>query len=308
MGLSMVLDSFAEGIRRRGLSVDGIQVIQDGETVGRLLFSEDVPHCVYSAGKGFISTAAGIALDEGLLSLGDRPAEMFGEHLPDRLADGYERITLKHLLTMSSGHDRALLMEKERLQLTETDWIRYFFEQPLVYEPGSKFVYSNASSYLASCMVEKVTGSKLQDFVYERIFKPLDIPWCRWLDCPMGHTFSPTGLYMRLGDLIKLGVLYLGGGEYRGSRVVSGDYVEAATKKQIESSQICPVGEGEDELYGYGYQFWMCRYPGIYRAYGRLGQFVIVVPDRNAVIATLADEPDVQGILDTVWETVLPQL
>jgi len=304
----MDLDAFADALRKRGLTADGIQVMQNGETVGRCLFSEDAPRCVYSAAKGFLATAVGIAVDEGLLSPDDRPAEVFGEHLPDRLADGYERITLEHLLTMSSGHDCALLMEKERLTLAEKDWIRYFFDQPLPYEPGSRFVYSNASSYLAGCMVEKAVGDTLLEFVYERIFKPMDIPRCRWLACPLGHTFAPTGLFMRLGDLIKLGALYLGGGVYRGTRIVSGEWVATATRKYIESSPISPVGGCEDERYGYGYQFWMCRYPGAYRAFGRLGQHVIVLPGHNAVVATMAGEPDALGILDAVWEKVLPQL
>lgn len=304
----MNINPFLESVQRRGLSVYGIRVMQDGITVGKAQLADDIAYSLFSAAKSFMVTAAGIAIDEGLLTLQDRPADMLSGHLPDNPADGYERITLEHLLVMASGHDRALLMEKEREQLTEKDWIRYFFEQPLVYEPGSTFAYSNASTYIAGCMVEKAVGATLQDFVYEKIFRPMDIPYCEWMKCPLGHTFAPTRLYMRIDDVIKLGVLYLGKGEYSGRRIVSEEWVEKATQKHIESNQISPVGTGEDERYGYGYQFWMCRYPGVYRAYGKNGQFVIVIPEKNAVVATMADEPNVQGILDAVWETVLPQL
>ncbi|MFZ5973957.1 MAG: serine hydrolase domain-containing protein [Bacillota bacterium] len=304
----MKMETFLNSLHNRGLSIYGIRVMQDGKIVGSAQIADDIPYSLFSAAKSFMATAAGIAIDEGLLSLQDRPAAMFADHLPDNPAGGYERITLEHLLIMASGHDRALLMEKERAQLKTKDWIRYFFEQPLVYEPGTRFAYSNASSYLAGCMVEEAVGATLQDYAYEKIFRPMDIPYCEWLKCPLGHTFAPTRLYMRIDDLIKLGVLYLGGGEYNGRRIVSGAWVETATQKHIESSQICPIGMGEDERCGYGYQFWMCRYPGVFRAYGRNGQFVIVIPDKKAIVATMADEPDVQAILDAVWEEVLPQL
>lgn len=304
----MNIDRFSERILKNGLNVFSVRVLQEGKTVGSAQYAEDIPYSIFSAAKCFMVTALGIAKEEGLLSLRDRPAEVFTGHLPDDLADGYERITLEHLIMMASGHERALLMEKERLQMTAKDWIRFVFEQPLPYEPGSRFTYSNGSAYLAGCMVEKAVGATLQDYVYEKIFRPMDIPYCEWIKCPLGHTFSPTRLYMRIDDMIKLGQLYLGGGEYNGARIVSAGWVEQATRKHVESHQISAKGAGTDELYGYGYKFWMCRYPGVYRAYGRNGQFIIVVPDKKAVVATMAEEPNVQGILDAVWDTVMPQL
>ena len=304
----MKTDLFINSLQRRRLSVYGIRIIRDGKTVGSAQWAEDIPHSVFSAAKGYLVTAVGIALNDGLLTLKDRPAEYFGGHLPDQLADGYERITLEHLLVMASGHDRALLMKKDREVITGKDWIRYFFEQPLPYEPGTRFAYSNASSYIIGCMVQKAVGATLQDYVYEKIFSPMDIPYCEWMKCPLGYTFAPSGLYMCLDDLSKLGELYLGGGEFRGRRIVSADWVEKATQNHIPSNRISSRGTGEDEFHGYGYQFWMCRYPGVYRAFGSGGQFVIVVPDKNAIVATMGDEPDAQGILDAIWENVLPQL
>jgi len=108
--------------------------------------------------------------------------------------------------------------------------------------------------------------------------------------------------------MIKLGIVYLNGGEYNGKRIVSKKWINMATSYKIPSQQISIKGTGEDEKYGYGYQFWMCQFPGVYRAFGRLGQFVIVLPEYNAVIGTSAYEDNEQSILDAVWKTILPRL
>lgn len=304
----MHIEDFSNYVAKHDLNMLGIQVIQNDQTVLKQMYQEDIPYSIFSAAKSVMTTLVGIAIDEGQLSLEDKPVDVFENHLPGNLQDGFNDLTLRNLLTMASGHGRAYLMEKERLELSETDFIKYFFSQPLEYAPGEKFVYSNASAYIAGCMVENAVGAKLNDYAYEKLFRPMGIGRCEWLSCPMGHTFAPTRLYMHLSDIIKLGELYLGKGIYEGERLVSQSWVEQASTKKIDSAKISPSPSGEDELCGYGYQFWMTRFDGVYRAYGRRGQFIIVIPERNAVVATLADEPNVQGILDGIWETILPQL
>ncbi len=304
----MQMDDFIQRVKAEGLNVYGIRVIQDGNTVGSAQFADDIPYSVFSAAKSFMVTAVGIAVDDGLLALSDRPVDVFSDHLPDDLDERYGRLTLEHLLMMASGHGRALLMEKERLQLTERDWIRYTFEQPLVSDPGTKFQYSNASAYLAGVMVEKAAGATIQDYLYEKLFRPMGVPYPEWGKCPLGHTFTPTRLYLRIDDMAKLGLLYLNKGEWETGRILSAGWVEEATRKHIDSNHVTPAGPVEDEYCGYGYQFWMCRYPGVYRAFGREGQHIVVVPDRNAVVAVLAEEPKALAILEAVWDTVLPRL
>ena len=305
--MEKALDVFLKTVAEEGINLSGVMVYQHGSTTAKYL-KEDVPRSLYSVTKSFLATAVGILLDEGALCLQDRPVDFFPGHLPDDLGPGYERLTLRHLLTMTSGHGRRLLHEQERRSLEETDWIHFVFSQPLVSVPGERFLYSNGSAYLVGCMAEKAAGAKLKDFLYEKLFVPLKIPFPEWEECPMGHTFAASGLKLRLSDMIKLGILYLNGGSYEGKRIVSKEWVEAATSYKVASSPVSTVGTAEDETYGYGYQFWMSRYPGIYRAFGRLGQFVIVAPQRDAVIAASACEENEQRLLDAIWRTVLPVL
>lgn len=301
--MDQALNLFLEQVSKQKVNLNGINIWQHGAVVAQHYLAPDEPRNIYSASKSFAATAIGILIDEGRLHLDDRPVDFFPEHLPEHLEPGYEKLNLHHLLTMSSGHDRALLHEDERSSLTETDYIRFVFSQPLVSMPGERFVYSNGSTYLAGRMAEKAAGVKLIDFAYERMFGPMNIAYPVWEECPMGHTLAASRLRLKLSDMMKLGVLYLNSGVYRGKRIISKQWVDAASTFKIAS-----MGSGEDERYGYGYQFWLCRHPGIYMAYGRRGQYVIVIPHKDAVIATSADEDDAQNVLDIIWNTILPSL
>ena len=306
--MGRLLCEFLKRVDAEGIRLHGVCVFQHNEEADTHAYSPDMPRNIYSVSKSFLSTAIGILLEDGALKLTDRPVDFFPENLPAKIHPWYEKLELRHLLTMTSGHPRALLHERERGTLQEADWIRFVFSQRLVSMPGESFMYSNGSSYLAGCMAEKAAGMKLKDFLYEKAFAPMHIPYPEWEECPMGHTFAASRLKLKLADMIKLGVLYLHRGNYQGVQIVSGDWVDTATSFQAASRQISAFGTGEDENFGYGYQFWLCRYPGIYRAFGRLGQFVIVVPEKDAVIATSAQEKNEQAILDAVWDTILPAL
>lgn len=306
--MNQLLDDFITVINQKGIRLHGVYVIQHGKLVAERYLTPDIARNIYSVSKSFMSTAVGILLDEGLLKMTDKPVDYFPRSLPDNLDDRYLQLTLQNLLTMTSGHARPILHEDERYSIKERDWIRFIFSQPLVSAPGEQFMYSNSSAYLAGCMAEKAAGIKLNDFLYERCLKYMGIPYPEWEECPMEHTFAASRLYLRLSDMAKLGVLYLNGGNYEGRRILSQEWVKSATSFKTASKRVSTYGTGEDENYGYGYQFWMCRYPGIFRAFGRRGQFVIVVPDKDAVIATSADENDEQSILNAVWENILPKL
>lgn len=298
------INDFLHEVQNEDINLNGVIVYRDGDVDARYL-KPDEPRNIYSVSKSFLSTAIGILLDDGQLHLDDRPVDFFPEYLPENPADGYDQLTLYHLLTMSSGHGRPLLHEDERNTIQEKDWIRFVLSQPLVSKPGEVFKYSNGSAYLAGCMAEKATGMKLKDFLMDRMFSYMDIAEPEWDECPMGHTFGASRLHLKLSDMLKLGILYLNKGCYAGKRIVSEKWVDMATGYKIASCPVSAFGTGEDERYGYGFMFWLTRYPGIYRAYGRLGQFVIVVPEQNTVIATSSFEPNEQKILNAVWKTLL---
>lgn len=306
--MNRFLCDFLKKIDTEKIKLHGICIFQHNELLAEYHYTPDIPRNIYSVSKSFLATAIGLLVEEGLLSLSDRPIDFFPQNIPNRLHPWVEKLNLQHLLTMTSGHSRPLLHEDERNTIKESDWIRFVFSQPLINMPGEKFLYSNGCAYLAGCMAEKVTGVKLIDFLYQRIFIPMNIPYPEWDECPMGHTFAASRLRLKLSDMIKLGLLYLNHGNYLDKQILPSNWVDAATSFKIASRQISAFGNGNDENYGYGYQFWLCRYPGTYRAFGRLGQFVIVIPGKDAVIATSAQEKNEQSILDIVWNTILPEL
>ncbi len=309
MGFQMnFLNSFINHIEKNSINIYGIMIYKNGSIVSEHYFKPDEPRNIYSVSKSFSVTAIGKLIDEGLLHLSDRPIDFFNQQLPVDIYPGYDKLNLEHLLTMSSGHGRAILHEPERKTTKEKDWIRFLLSQPLVSDPGKKFMYSNGSSFLAGCMAEKASGVKLIDYLYETTFAPMGIPYPEWDECPMGHTFAASTLRLKLSDMIKLGILYLNGGEYEGKRLVSKEWVDKATSFKIASEKISKKGTGLDEEFGYGYHFWRCSHPGAYRAFGRLGQFVIVIPSSSLVIATSAHEENEQSILDAIWNILLPEL
>lgn len=314
------LQGFVERTKERGINMDAVMVVQEGVVLGLHRFSDDVIHNVFSVAKSYTSTAIGMAVDEGLLKLEDKPCDMFGEYMPKDADERWQEVTLFNLLTMSTGHGSPHLMAKDRKRLRgetenpadpaqQAEWLRFAFsrECPMVYGVGEKMRYGNLAPYVAGRMVEKVTGCNLREYLYEKLWKPLGVQLPRWDADPSGHTFAASDLFLDITDMIKLGEIYLGKGEYRGRRYVSEKWVEQASGNYILSNPINPVGNAVDEEQGYGFYFWRNTRPG-YRAYGREGQFIIVLPEEKAVVATQAMNSDVQPIMDAIWEEIYPQL
>lgn len=312
-------NSFIDAVNEKKINMDAVMVIKDDVVLGLHRFSNDIYHNIFSVTKSYTSTAVGLAIDDGLLKLTDKPYDMFGDLLGADSDPRWQAVTLKNLLTMTSGHGKPHLMASERRMLRgETDvkpdpivaaeWLRYAFTCPVVYAPGEKFSYGNLAPYVAGRMVEKVTGTTMQNYLYERFWQPTGVKMPKWMADNAGHSFAASDLFLDITDMAKLGKLYLNKGEYDGKRILSESYVADATANHVASSSICPCCHANDEVQGYGYYFWHCSVPGSYRAYGREGQFVIVLPDRNAIICTQAMHSNVQEILDTVWEHLLPQV
>lgn len=313
------LNSFIDKIISQNINMDSVMVIQNSEVIDMYRFTDNKIHNVFSVAKSFTSTAIGMAVGEGLLKLTDKPVEIFADLLPEDLDSRWNDVTLFHLLTMTPGHGAPHFMAADRRWLrgetkkpvderVKNEWLHFAFSCPMVYEPGEKFVYGNLAPYVAGRMLEKACGCSINDYLEERLWKPLGIRKPQWDTDVAGHTFPASDLYLDIEDMIKLGEIYLGMGKRDGRRYLSEDWVKLATTNQIASTYINPGGYAEDEEKGYGFYFWHNSYSGTYRAYGREGQFLIVLPRENAVIATQAMHSNGQQILDVVWEEILPQL
>lgn len=290
-----VFEEFVKRADAEQLKIEGIYVLREGQGVFEHRWSPDQDRNIYSHTKSFVSTAVGIALDEGLVSLEDRLIDAFPEKVPVHGNPGLEKIKLKHLLTMTSGFGKMLLMvDGRRNGEGFPDYVAYMLEQPVVEEPGRNFFYSTADSILIGRMLEKKLGMNLQEYMYSKILKPMSIPFPVWECCPQGHPIGGGGMYLKLKDMAKLGQLYLDEGKWSGQWVVSASWIREATTKKLGTpipEQYKKPGHPENPWRcGYGYQFWMCPYPGSYRADGAFGQITIVLPEKGMVVSIQCPE------------------
>lgn len=306
------LQNFIDSIKEQNINMDAVAVIKDNVLLGLHRFSDSIVHNVFSVAKSHTATAIGIAIDEGKLKLTDKPVDFFADILPEDIDPKWNKVNLSHLLTMTTGHGTKHLMVVDRKKLREEnneEWLTFAFTRPMPNEPGEKFAYGNLAPYVAGRMLEKAVGMTICDYLYEKMWKPMGVSKPRWDTDLAGHTFAASDLYLDVVDMAKLGQLYASGGCFNGKRLLSEGWVKAAGSKHIDSCVLNPAGYGIDEEAGYGYYFWLNKeVTDSYRCYGREGQFVIILPKKDAVIATQAMHSDVQAILNTVWKHILPQI
>lgn len=278
--------AFIEALKQNNPGAEAVALWQDGETKLLHRFVPAKPRLIYSHTKSFISTAAGIAIDEGRLSLDDRISDLFPEYCRVVTDERVKNITLRHFLTMSSGFGGAFLMSSNRRRDEGyPDYVGYMLQKPLVYNPGEKFIYSNADTHLAGCMVQRAVGTTLLKYCHDRIFAKMDMGFPAWETDPDGTAFGGSGLYLDITEMMKLGILYLNKGVWNGERIVSADWVKQAGSKQIVTGHTEPWSSE------YGFQFWLVgQKKGAFRADGAYGQYSIVLPEENAVIATQCSE------------------
>lgn len=274
---------FVAEIEKKGLFVEAFAVADEKEMFFEHYFIPKQPRNIYSHTKSFTSTAVGIAVSEGKLSLDDKLADYFPEKLPADPSPELLNINLRHLLMMSSGFDVGLLFDR-RQGIGFPDYISYVLSHPVQVRPGTKFCYSNGDTHMAARMVEKAVGMTLGSYLYERLFRPLEMGLPAWECDPEGSTFGASGLQLTIGQMMKLGRLFLNGGMWKGERIVDESWVEEATKKQIDTVP------GDLWSCGYGYQWWRSPYPYSYRADGAYGQITTVLPKSGLVVSIQCPE------------------
>jgi hypothetical protein len=156
---------------------------------------------------------------------------------------------------------------------------------------------------MLSAIVQKATGTTLLDYLRPRLFEPLGIEHPTWETSPQGISTGGYGLSIRTEDIARFGQLYLQKGKWRGKQLVPETWVEAATARQTSNGSN-PKSDWDQ---GYGYQFWRARH-GAYRGDGAFGQFCIVMPEQDAVVAITSGVKDMQAVLNLVWDKLLPAM
>jgi hypothetical protein len=209
------------------------------------------------------------------------------------------------LLTMSVGHgeDSTPAITKEH------DWVKTFLALPIKNEPGSVFLYNSGATYMLSAIVQKVTGQRVKDYLAPRLFAPLAIEDMTWETCPRGVNTGGWGLSVPTEGLAKFAQLYLQKGVWQGRPVLPANWVEEATSFKIQQpgADLERSKKESDWHQGYCYQFWRCRHDA-FRGDGAFGQYAIIMPEMDAVVAITCETSDMQGELNLVWEHLLPAM
>ena len=294
---------FLDAVEAAGLDLHSIMLVRHGHVVAEgwwAPYRADRTHLLYSLSKSFTSSAIGIAQAEGLLSIDDPVVGFFPDKVPPDASPYVTGMKVRHLLCMASGHTEDTW---PALRDGGPDIVRSFLSVPPEQEPGSLFCYNQGCTYTLSAIITKLTGERLTDYLRPRLFDPLGIEQIYWSQSEEGIDLGYSGLHLETEAIAKLGQLYLRNGRWEGRQLVPESYVGQAQSKQIDTSRQ----EGADWCQGYGFQFWVCRHDA-YRADGAFGQFCVVLPGFDAVIACTAQVDGTQGQLDLFWEHLLPAL
>lgn len=301
---SVAISAFLDDVQMKGLELHSLMLVRYGHVVAEgwwAPYEASLPHMMFSLSKSFTSTAIGLAVSEGLMTLDDAVISYFPDELPEEVVSNLAEMRIRHLLMMGTGHAEDTM--ETILKRADGDWASAFLSCPVEHEPGTHFVYNSGATYMLSAILQKVAGQTLLAYLQPRLFEPLGIAGASWESCPRGVNTGGWGLSIKTEDIARFGMLYLQKGVWNNQRILSEEWINEATSKRISNGD----GGENDWAQGYGYQFWLCRH-GVYRGDGAFGQYCIVMPEHNAVIAITSGVKDMQAVMNVVWEHLLPAM
>ena len=316
--MAKAADKYLVNIAKEGLDMHSVMIIKDGNVIYENWMSSgsaDEPHILNSVSKTFTSMAVGLAISEGKLSLDEKIVDIFPEYCPENPSEYLKEMTVEHLLTMSCGHSSDPTYKS--WEIKDSSWIKFFMEYPITHKPGTLFCYNSLGTYMLSAAVQKKTGEKVVDYLFPRLFRPLGINNVTWLESHEGINTGGWGLFLKTEDLAKMGLMILQKGQFNGKQIIPAEWIEAASAVQVpcvpaglnseDAAKLKKFAKTSDWLQGYGYQMWRSRHNS-FRADGANGQYILVLPEKNAVIVTTAHVNDMQAELNLIWKHFLPVL
>ncbi|KAB8289104.1 serine hydrolase [Bifidobacterium ramosum] len=302
-----IADLIATRTQERHLNVYYIQTRRAGKITADLhRLPRKTRLNMYSVSKSVTSIGVGLAIQEGLTELDEHICDALPEYVPDNPSTNLQAVTVRDLLTMSSGLRDPLFFSEDENRYRVHDWISYFFHADFVNQPGTRFLYSNFNTYIASCIVERRAGQNLLNYLRNRLFEPLGIGNPDWTLCPQGHVHAANGLYLTIDELGNFGQMLCQNGVFNGLHLVDERYVRDATTKHIDTDP--DHKEKASHSYGYGYQFWMAPWPGAFLCDGRYGQYCLVIPNQETVVSIMSMDPNYGEIRDIMLDSTAEAL
>jgi CubicO group peptidase (beta-lactamase class C family) len=299
MDAGMLAKLLAE-IERRDMAIHSLLIIRNGAIVSETYYGNQRPdarHDQYSVTKSFVSTLVGIAIDHGLIqNLDQSVQELLPRYPVGEPADLYQRITLEHVLTMTSGLGWSETDAGFGALYQSDDWPGFILALPITQSPGTEFSYCSGCSHLLTAIVENVAEKGVLDFAHQNLFEPLGITDWSWERDADGVPIGGWGLRLTPRDMAKMGYLFLHQGEWDGQQIVSANWVAAATKQHTTT----------DDVRGYGYQWWIDPDGKAFAALGRDGQMIYVRPETDLIVVTTAGGVAHDEIFQLIESYVLP--
>ena len=300
---SAAVSDFVAALDTEIEDVHGLMVLRHGHVVAEGWWAPYRPefiHSLFSLSKSFASTGIGLAIDEELLSVHDQVISFFPDAVPEEPTWQLEAMRVSDLLSMSTGHIgedlRAFSFDSDS-PLPEA-----FLNLTVAHTPGTHFNYNTPASYMLSAIIHTVTGENLLDYLRPRLLDPLGIVDATWSEDAQGIAHGGFGLSITTESIARFGQLYLQRGEWEGEQLLSAEWVEQATGRQTSNGS----NPDNDWNQGYGYQFWRSRHG--YRGDGAGGQFAIVLPEQDAVVATTSGTSQMGDIMSIVWDRLVPAM
>jgi CubicO group peptidase (beta-lactamase class C family) len=303
---STAILSFVQAADTSVDAMHSVMIVRHGRVVAEGWWSPyaaRTPHVLYSLSKSFTSTAVGLAIAEGKLSVDDEVLKFFPEDAPVQPSANLRAMRVRDLLRMSTGHQtEPELFGRVDSAMRDASWVRRFLAHPVPFKPGTHFLYNSPATYMLSAIVQKVTGQTVLDYLQPRLFEPLGIEKPTWVASPQGISAGAYGLNVRTEDIARLGQLYLQRGMWKGKQLIPAAWVDSATARQT-SNGSSPLSDWDQ---GYGFQFWRSRHG--YRGDGAFGQYMLILPQYDAVVAITSGVRDMQAVMNLVWDKLLPAM
>ncbi len=266
------------------LDIQNVLIARNGKIISRgccFPYRNDIPHISHSLCKSLVSLAVGILFDRKILTLDEKVIDIFPEMRRYATSAFKSKLTVRHLLTMTSG-----ATFNELGSVTARNWLKTFFRSGAKFTPGKQFDYNSMNTYVLSAIVCKKSKVPLSDFIAENIFSVLGINKFYWEKCPMGIEKGGWGLYMYPEDVLKLGMLLLQNGIYKNKRIISEKWIRLATKPWVKT----PALTGN---YDYGFQMWINEKHGEVLFNGMFGQNLHIFTRTKTLVSVNAGNGDI---------------
>lgn len=293
---------------RKGVNLHSVLMARHGQVFFEKYwapFGSEQPHRMYSITKSFMAVAIGCLLDEGKLRLTDKICDYFPDKLPPVVSPLMREQTIEDMLTM-----RTCLVDGGWFRPEVKDRLKFYFSLTPKKPAGTIFSYDSTGSYVLGCLVERLSGKNMLDYLREKVLDALGgFESAQLLRTMDGTPWADSALLCTPRALLMFAQFVMQEGCWEGKQLVSRDYMRAAVQPQTDN---CVDGGYRYDTYGYGYQIWRAFQNG-FSFNGMGGQFAVCVPEKDFVFVCTADDQltsmvDSTAIFDALFAEIVAHL